>query len=156
MEYRPTSIIKVHGHLMDRNDESSSFSSTQWYSQNPRVVLPRALYERVQLGVFQQQERTATRWTTRAVVEAALREYVEHAKQLRATGQKLASPEPVLLPSRSPGVRIDAGLRAELEQEARRQAAEEQRNVAANHLAAAAVTAYLDRLGTPMSGSHAV
>ncbi|MDP9316953.1 MAG: hypothetical protein M3R24_39870, partial [Chloroflexota bacterium] len=80
----------------------------------------------------------------------------EHAKQLRATGQKLASPEPVLLPSRSPGVRIDAGLRAELEQEARRQAAEEQRNVAANHLAAAAVTAYLDRLGTPMSGSHAV
>ncbi|MDP9315809.1 MAG: hypothetical protein M3R24_33945 [Chloroflexota bacterium] len=141
---------------MDRNDEATSFSPTQWYSQNPRVVLPRALFERVQLGAVQQLQLTATRSSPRSVVEAALREYLEYSKQLRANGQKLPSPEPVLLPSRSPGVRIDAALRAELEQEARRQAAEEQRSVTANHLAAAAVTAYLDRLETPVPGSHAV
>ncbi len=111
--------------------------------------MPKALYDRAQLGALQASRVQQRRVTRRDVVETAIGEYLTEAEQARANQHPLQA-ERITIPSGSPGVRIRADLRARLAEEARHQAIEQQRDVALGHLTAAALRRYLDRLKVPV------
>ncbi|HEX6292971.1 MAG TPA: hypothetical protein VFZ66_27560 [Herpetosiphonaceae bacterium] len=127
--------------------------ATDYESQNPRVTMPKAVYDRALLGALQLSRTEDQPITRRDLVETAIATYLEQAQQARAAGQPLTA-ERVAIRSGSPGVRISAALRAELAAEARQQSVEQASDIGVGHVATAAITSYLDARGIPFPASN--
>jgi hypothetical protein len=124
-----------------------TFNPTQYFSDHPRIVVPRAVFERLALAALRHATPDQP-LRRRQVAETALARYLDQAQAARAHGAPLAAPV-LAVKATDPQIRIRAALRAALAAEAEQQSAELGREVAVSHLAVVACTAYLDALNVP-------